>query len=83
MSLRKRTIIRTKIVWIGQYVTQVKPYVKTLTKKPLFKYIPKTFKKLVLVLAISELMLEASKKHIILKKILYIHNLIWFKKKKV
>ena len=44
---------------------------------------PKTFKKLVLVLATSLSVIETTKEDIIIEKILCILYLIWFKKKKV
>lgn len=50
-------------------------------KSLLFKYFFKTFKKLVLVLAIFIPIIKASKKNkVILEKILYIYHLLYFQK---
>ena len=53
-------------------------------KRALCKYLYQTPKKLVLVLTSSALMIEASKKDVvILDWVVYIYYLIWFKKSKV
>lgn len=49
---------------------------------PFYKVLPKTFKKLVLVLAISALVTEASKEDVVLKKIPYIYYPFCFHKDK-
>lgn len=47
---------------------------------PLFEGLPKIFKKLASISATFLLVIEASKKDIILEKILYIHYLLCFQK---